>query len=277
MKTLSFTNKNNVVVVGSLRCRIADFADDIVSKCHNTVLICLGNAGLGRGYRSIQDMEIDYLERICQQNDNVVCIIRGSFDNPLYFKEDSRKKYLKGLDDYLKNIFFVDDYDVIATSKGNILCIGGGCDPYLPEGGSFTDPSFTVAEGAPNSGLWFKGQEISRVNLIPAFEKASEDTDDDSVVDTNPFNIWIKSAKPSITLSSLPPSSVCTFLKKPEGVNSRIYEEANFLEGLYDYFSGNGINIKHWYWSADILESSEIEYGGTRFKGISHYEKEEIA
>jgi len=276
MKTLSFANKNNVIVVGSLRCLIADFADDFVANCHNTLLICLGNVGLGRGNISLQNMELEYLERICQSNDNIVCFLRGNFDNPLYFNTVSRLEYFKGLSDYLKNVCFVEDYDVIATSKGNILCIGGGTDPRTPDGYVFLDPTSAVVDGAPHDQAWFKGQEIEKITLEPSIEKVEKEDGTIEEVDHNMFNNWAKMSKITMVMSSLPPERVqTTCLEGIENVNA--YIERTFLSMMVQHLKELGCQIKTWYWCTDNYVLKDAEDDGVVFEGITNYTSKEIA
>lgn len=276
MKTLSFANKNNVVIVGSLRCRIADFADDFVANCHNTLLVCLGDVGLGRGNKIMQNMEIEYLERICQSNDNMVCFMRGYFDNPIFFSQSERVKHMKGLNDYLKNIHFVEDYDIIATSRGNILCVGGGSDPKTPSGYSLLDPVSTLNEGAPSSDAWFRGQEITEADLAPSIEVVEREDGTTEEVDHNEFNSWIKKSKVTIVASSVPPLEVKTSpWNEIESEESQRDREK--LSKLMKHLSEIGCQVKNWYWSTDLYMPELIESDGVSFIPVLHYTSKEIA
>lgn len=280
MQYHSFSNKPKVFIVGSLSNRIADFADDVVSKHSNTLFLCVGNLCVGQGNRQYQDMELDYLEDICRSHDNVVCCIRGSKDNPLYFNLGSRLKYMKGLDDYLRHVHFIDDYDIVSTSKGDFLCVGGGLDTSMPVGVIPQYPLETLEDGTLGW-TWFKGSEVKMIDLDPKIETIENEDGEKEEIDTNGFNNWLKMSKVTMILAHKVPMDIFADVIPesadiiPERMES--VEESLFLSKLNLDCKNLGLNIKSWYWSLNdeyqyqLAKVKEKEVAGETFISMSSY------
>lgn len=271
MQYHSFSNKPKVFIVGSLSNRIADFADDVVSKHSNTLFLCVGNLSVGQGNRQYQDMELDYLEDICRSHDNIVCSIRGSKDNPLYFDLASRLKHMKGLDDYLQHVHFIEDYDIISTSKGDFLCVGGELDTSMSDNMIARPPLETLDDGTLGW-TWFKGSEVKMIDLEPKIETIENEDGEKEEIDTNEFNNWLKMSRVSMILAHKAPIDI--FVDASHERKEAV-EESMFLSKLNLACKTLGLNIKSWYWSQNdehqFAKGKEREVAGEAFIPMTSY------
>ena len=93
-------------------------------QVNDTIIILTGDNCIGvRSY----DEDIDQLIRLdmrLQDRNNILCVIRGDYDNPKYFKALSA--FRKSLSDYCQHTFLLPDYSTITTRSHKILCVGGG-------------------------------------------------------------------------------------------------------------------------------------------------------
>ena len=264
LKTVSFVNKPKVIMVKSVGGLIADFADDVVSKESNTLFLCAGNTGLGYGGRNLQDMELTYLEDTCKKNDNIVCIIRGCHDNPMYFNEETYKENFRGLYDYLQHVYFLEDLTCVKTSKGNILCIGGGVDPTQPEDVMYTDPMLAHKYGVATN-TWFD-TKIPLYDLRSQKETYKGEDGLDYEVETNDTRRWLLEQNFSIVLSFMPMGAIPGYpmSKLPE----KIYDDAVHSQGVLSMiYSILKPQVKSWYFNN--LESDfvckDIQFEGATF------------
>lgn len=123
-KKHSLASYQTVFCVGDIHGAIADLCDEIVAKkLSNSLVIVVGDIGIGLRPFMTEDMELSYLQDTVAKMNTAVCFIRGNHDNPSYFHdlEHASKRWF----DYLRNVHFVDDYDLIETKVGNFLAIGG--------------------------------------------------------------------------------------------------------------------------------------------------------
>lgn len=261
MKALSYSNKSRVLVVGPIHGHYADFADEVVADNHNTLFISVGSSYLGYGSILRQDLELEYLQQICAKTDNVVLIVRGADDNPLYFKECFFKENKKGLSDILKNVIFLEDYDVVKTKFGDFLCIGGA--PHKSE--SFTmplrDPKeyFNGTEMIPHD-IKFKDTDITIVDPLPKYETVEGSEDE---VDTNPFTSFLADKNINYVVSSL---SILSTTKK----DIMIYD-TGILSSVYFNTLNRGKYIKYWFFEGSYMMCEEHLVGGTTFKPLKEY------
>lgn len=262
MKTLSYSNKSRVLVVGSIHGHYADFADEVVAGNHNTLFISTGSSYLGYGSIMRQDLELEYLQQICAKTDNVVLIVRGEDDNPLYFKEDFFKEHKKGLSDILKNVIFLEDYDVVKTKFGDFLCIGGA--PHKTESSTMPlrDPKEYFDGNAPHD-IKFKDTEITIVDPLPKYETAEGSEDE---VDTNPFTSFLadKNINYVVSFSSL--FSILSTTKKDNMIN-----DTEILSSVYFNTLNKGKNVKYWLFEGSYMMCEEVLVGGTTFKPLKEY------
>lgn len=259
MKTLSYSNKSRVLVIGSIHGHYADFADEVVADNHNTLFISVGSSYLGYGSIIRQDLELEYLQQICAKTDNVVLIVRGADDNPLYFKEDFFKEHKKGLSDILKNVIFLEDYDVVKTKFGDFLCIGGA--PHKSE--SFTmplrDPKEYFNENTPHD-IKFKDTDVTIVDPFPKYETVEGSENE---VDTNPFTSFLADKNINYVVSSL---SILSTTKKDNMIN-----DTAFLSAVYFNTLNKGKNIKYWFFEGSYMMCEEVLVEGTTFKPLKEY------
>ena len=236
MRLLSYFNKSRVIVTGPIIGQFADFADDVVAKDHNTLFISIGSSYLGCGSGLRQDLELEYLQGICERYDNELCLVRGAFDDSMYFNTESFKSTRKGLYDILKNIHFLEDYDVISTKIGDILCIGGAS---------------RIASSASNGEKIETG--VTRVNPSKVLERveSSKEGEDEVLEDINPFTSFLSGKKINYVVAPLAIASIC------DGLDDKSLEEdISFVTSIYDETLDGGAKIKKWLFNKMYEKSS---------------------
>lgn len=85
-------------------------------KLDSSVIILSGNSGFGSKNINYYIDKLDELNRLLEKNNSHLLIIRGSFDDPQFFENESLS---------MTNIKTIPDYSVIVFETFNCLCIGG--------------------------------------------------------------------------------------------------------------------------------------------------------
>lgn len=176
-------------------------------KITDSVLIVLGDIGMGFHKKTYYDNELGLLNKKIKGTGNTLIFLRGNHDDPAYF--DGNYNF--------SNIFLVPDYTVLNTSENNILCIGGACSidrtervlnktywldeccEYKPElmvdlkdidtVCSHTNPNFVHPMSKSNLDYWINKD----IHLIPDIKKERTEMTliyHDLIVNGNPLKQW---------------------------------------------------------------------------------------
>lgn len=266
MNKISLTNKHEVYVVGDIHGYIADFADDVVSKVSNSLIFLVGDIGLGMYNPGQTQMELFYLEDICRKKENIVIGIRGNHDNPAFFNNLEKKS--KAMKDYLQHVLFVEDYTIVETYKGNVLCIGGAIstDRNLRE---------KVSEDHDDGGLvWFENEAVDIKDLTPLYGpklEVDDGSDDEEDVDVSEFSVHVNHKKISTLLTHTAPS--CAFppaISLSDSVAEDIVKEREYLTSLKDYINERDNNILVWVYGHFHTHHTDM-IKGTKYIALDRY------
>lgn len=253
--------KPNVMFVGDLHGNIADFADDIVAKCDNSLIFVAGDIGLGMFDPRMVQLEMFYLEDICRKKDNIVFMIRGNHDDPAFFND--LRHTSKAMEDYLQHVILAPDYSLVETSKGNILCIGGA----ISIDRSLRDEKDKNPEDAL---VWFNDEGVKFIDLSPMIEYTNSD-DGEIEEDMNPFLQDIKNKNIKIVLShtgpiDAPPVSIVS----PDEVKDLILKERTYLKELGEYLIEHGNNIEKWIYG-HFHQHHDVTVNGIEYRMLYPY------
>lgn len=255
-----FSVKPNVLFVGEVYGMIADFADDIVSKHTNSLIFVAGNLGVGTYDPAMTKMELFYLEDICRKKGNIVVAVRGNRDNPMFFENLEKKS--KAIKDYLTNVLFIDDYSIVETSIGNILCIGGSIS---------IDRSLRkkVNDDFDEGGMiWFENEGVKQIDLTPIYDDSNAPEDEEKE-DINPFAQVIKNKKIKIILSHTAP--IFTIPDKND-TKDDIDKEGEYLLDVYNFLNDHDNSARYWIYgkySSNINTNNMLS--GIKYNLVARY------
>lgn len=130
---MKYNTKN--INLKSLSCDLLCFCGDIHGEfktflyeikrlnIKDAIIVICGDIGMGFNKPTYYEQELGKIcKKLKELNVTVVCI-RGNHDDPQWFKNTI--KLSEHLANYYPNWIFVDDYDILETQFGNILCVGG--------------------------------------------------------------------------------------------------------------------------------------------------------
>lgn len=126
IKKIEYPNLNQIIVVGDIHGNFKDFINKLKRlQITNTLLIQVGDFGLGfETYR--KDLEELYnLDTILQETKNHLYILRGNHDFPYYWRKENfemNMDNLKLIPDYSEINFILDNGNI----NKNALFVGGG-------------------------------------------------------------------------------------------------------------------------------------------------------
>ena len=136
--------------------RLVDYIDDLEIK--DSVILCVGDCGFGYlNKRYIQRLLFPYVKKSAERSHNVFVFMRGNHDNPIYYRDPF--VYVPDMAKYQHEIVLVDDYDILRSPHGDVLCIGGAFSidrPFrklVPYGEDQTDGM-----------VYFEGEEVLPIN-----------------------------------------------------------------------------------------------------------------
>lgn len=89
----------------------------------NAIIVICGDIGMGFHRPAYYEQELGKISKVLKSLNVYVVCVRGNHDDPAWFK--TPELYSKQLSNYMPNWILVDDYDIIESKFGNILCIGG--------------------------------------------------------------------------------------------------------------------------------------------------------
>lgn len=123
---IDLTNFNNDLLCfcGDIHGEFKTFLYEVKRRqITNAIIVICGDIGMGFNKPKYYENELGKISKILKKLNNIVLCIRGNHDDPAWFKYT--KQYSDSLAYYYPNWVFVNDYDIIKTKFGNILCIGG--------------------------------------------------------------------------------------------------------------------------------------------------------
>lgn len=100
---------------------LANYTDSIGIK--DSIIVTLGDCGFGYiHHKTLKRGILKFIQQVASSNHNLYVFLRGNHDNPLYFH---RTKEVMPYITEFPNVLLVDDYDILRTNQGDVLCIGG--------------------------------------------------------------------------------------------------------------------------------------------------------
>lgn len=90
----------------------------------NSIIVVCGDIGMGFNKPSYYEQELARLQSKLEEYNSIIIFIRGNHDDARYFSDDLLT-ISKVLYENFKNIIFAEDYNIILTDFGNVLCVGG--------------------------------------------------------------------------------------------------------------------------------------------------------
>ena len=230
MKIYDFRYKKKLVFKGDVHGEFSSLFFYIKTKpLNNSLIIVLGDCGIGfnkpKYYEYIFEKENEYLA----QNNIHILMIRGNHDDPSYFNEEKI--------DY-SNIKTIQDYSVILTQQGNILCVGG----------------------AISSDRTWRKREEERINKYRKnssfikklyWENEAPYLNNEIVnfLQSNNLKVTILAthSSPSFNLSSLSTNHINNWALVDENLVDDIEAERQVLDSLFTLLKDNNHNIEFWY------------------------------
>ena len=115
---LNYEDKKRIVLIGDVhgQFQTMNYLIHKRYKFKDTLLIQVGDFGVGFYKNNYYVLEFSVLNDKLKENNNTLLAIRGNHDNPSWFKGKGRE---------YSHLKLLQDYTIIETYKGNILCIGG--------------------------------------------------------------------------------------------------------------------------------------------------------
>lgn len=105
-----------IIFIGDVHGEFEQLAHRLaVRKIRDSVLIQVGDFGLGFSLRSEEDLKVESLNKILKAGNNVLYVIRGNHDDPSYFGKETK----------IGNIFLLPDYSIIRYNGLTVLLAGG--------------------------------------------------------------------------------------------------------------------------------------------------------
>ncbi len=125
MKTIDLTKYKTVVATGDCHGNFRALVNSICVQhaLENTLVIVCGDIGMGFYKRGYYTDEFGWMQTRLSEKNNAFVMFRGNHDNPEYFWSDEYAEFQFGGN--YPNVFLIDDYTVLNTTAGNILCVGG--------------------------------------------------------------------------------------------------------------------------------------------------------
>jgi hypothetical protein len=208
MKRLTF-DQDKIIAIGDVHGEFRPLNYQIHKRyrIENSLLIQVGDFGIGffgEKYDEYSRYSLDWLNVNLIKNNNFLVVIRGNHDNPSYFDGEFGRS----------NIKLVEDYTLLETKLGRILCVGGAAS---------IDKSFRV-EGQS----WWK-DELPVYNLDKLLELEKEESIDYVLAHSNPERAY--------------PTNKLHFFGKE--VDEYIKQSRQTLDKIYQFLS-NHFKIKKW-------------------------------
>lgn len=125
MNILDLSTYENVYVTGDIHGEFATLTYTVsqVKKYTNSLIIVCGDIGLGFN-SEVKDLNnLNQVESKLTKTNNHLVLFRGNHDNPWMFSD--KNKWKNDLQEECPHISVIDDYTIIKTCVGNILCVGG--------------------------------------------------------------------------------------------------------------------------------------------------------
>lgn len=125
MNIIDLTKYENVYTTGDIHGEIPTlvYAINQVKNYTNSVIIVCGDIGLGFNSELKDLNDLNKAEYQLLKNNNHLVLFRGNHDNPVMFSD--RNKWKNDVHEECPHISVIDDYTILKTTVGNILCIGG--------------------------------------------------------------------------------------------------------------------------------------------------------
>lgn len=110
-------NRKKIYLIGDINCQYYKLMMKIdLRKIKNAHIIVLGNFGIGTLSKSIEEKNLEKVNKFLIKNNINIYLLRGDIDNIEKFKK-YKYKY--------SNIIFTEDYDVLKIENINFLFVGG--------------------------------------------------------------------------------------------------------------------------------------------------------
>lgn len=176
-------------------------------KILNSCIILCGDVGLGFT-PELENMNISFLNKLCEETNNYIIAIRGNHDDPKQFKNVYQKRFKA-----------IDDYTIVQFKNKNILCIGGGTSIDR------------VYRQNNNWGYWEDEKIVELTNF-----------------DSLPYCPIIAShCAPVCTYPYGISQIVLDFCKSDPTLSNELIQERNYLQTLYEKMSEKGV-VEDWYY-----------------------------
>lgn len=236
INTLKF-DQEQIIVVGDIhgKFRTLDFEIHKRRKIQNSLIIQLGDFGVGFEKPGYYFAEFKRLNKHLEKNENNLIAIRGNHDDPNYFTNT---------DKITKNIDLVGDYTILETKIGNILCIGGAAS---------VDKEYRKTHNKE----WWEG-ELPVYNL-DALKELENYNINYVVAHSNPKFCYphLKSFEPEV-------NKYCDIERK---ILSNIYDYLDNFHTILGWYNGH----YHWRFAENINETKFVTLDIMEFKEIGIY------
>lgn len=128
MNTIDLKRYKTVCATGDCHGNFRTLVNSICNqyKMTGTLVIVCGDIGIGFHKRGYYTDEFKWMQERLARCGNCLVMFRGNHDDPDYFCLEEYSEFQEpGRGGRYSNVFLIDDYTVLQTTKGNILCIGG--------------------------------------------------------------------------------------------------------------------------------------------------------
>jgi predicted phosphodiesterase len=128
MNTIDLKKYTTVTATGDCHGNFRALVNSVCvqHKLRDTLVIVCGDIGMGFYKRGYYTDEFKWMQKRLEEYGNCLAMFRGNHDNPVYFNSEEYSEFQEpGRGGKYKNVFLIEDYTVLQTIKGNILCIGG--------------------------------------------------------------------------------------------------------------------------------------------------------
>ena len=230
MRIYNFNKKRKVFFKGDIHGDFSHFFFHLkMRQPKNSLIVVLGDCGIGFNKPKYYEDLFQKVNTFLQRNNIHILMFRGNHDDPSYFIEEKI--------DY-SNIKTIQDYSIILTQDGNILCVGGAIS---------TDRT------------WRKKEEerMNKYRKKSSFTKKLYWNDEspylnDSIIkflQENDLKIDILATHtiPSYNASCVSTNHIDNWAIVDETLLEDIGKERLVLDNLYHLLKDNNHQIKYWY------------------------------
>lgn len=219
------SNHKNTVYVGDIHGDFGRLHFDIFKKykLSDTLIICLGDIGIGFKEEKYYKHLFDKINRQLNITNNTLIFFRGNHDNPIYFN---------GINKNWNNIYLANDYSIIDQNNIKSLIVGGGL-------------SIDRSVRKNNHNYW-KNEFIKLTDINREWLNKQKNI---SIILTHiaPTGIYPYTK-----------GNINYWIKKDKNLIDDVNNQRNILKEIFNILQKNGNNIIEWYYGHYHKNNFEI-------------------